>query len=108
MRTFKVKDKEFKIDQEGNLLDFSSWTKDFAEAVAVENNVVLLDVHWKIIDYVRRYYEVDKIMPPKKQIEREFNLSEKDMSGLFPMKYKDGYLYLLSRLAGLPVPTGDI
>lgn len=108
MRILKVKDKEFKVDQEGNLLDYTSWTKDFAKAVADDNKIVLSDIHWKIIDYVRRYYEVDKVMPPKKQIEREFQLNEKGMSELFPMKYKDGYLYLLSRLAGLPVPTGDI
>jgi tRNA 2-thiouridine synthesizing protein E len=108
LRTFKVKDKEYKVDVEGNLLDYTSWTRDFAEAVANENKIMLSDVHWEIIDYVRRYYEVDKVMPPKKQIEREFKLSEKDMIELFPMKYKDGYLYLLSKLAGLPVPTGDI
>ncbi|AWB10638.1 tRNA 2-thiouridine synthesizing protein E [Thermodesulfobium acidiphilum] len=108
MRIFKVNKNEYYVDQEGNLLDYNLWTKEFAEAVAKENNIVLRDIHWKIIDYVRKYYEVDKVMPPKKQIKKEFDLSERDISELFPMQYKDGYLYLLSKLAGLPVPTGDI
>jgi tRNA 2-thiouridine synthesizing protein E len=108
LRILKVKNKEFYVDQEGNLLDYTLWTKDFTESVADDNKIVLSDIHWRIIDYVRRYYEVDKVMPPKKQIEKEFKLNEKDMSELFPMKYKDGYLYLLSKLAGLPVPSGDI
>ena len=53
----EVNGKSFETDEEGYLVDLSSWEKDLATAMAKEDNIELSDDHWDIINFLRDYYE---------------------------------------------------
>ncbi|MCL4170486.1 UNVERIFIED_CONTAM: hypothetical protein GTU68_031307, partial [Idotea baltica] len=50
-------------DEEGYLLDLSTWTPEIATALAQEEDVELSEDHWDILNFLREYYEEYQIAP---------------------------------------------
>ena len=64
----------------------------------------LTENHWKVINYVKGYYENHGIGPPVVKISKETGLRFKEVCSLFPC----GLVRGAYRLAGLPRPAGCI
>ena len=108
-----VNGQEIELDEEGYLVDLSSWTKDIAEALAANDQppVDLSAEHWDIIDFLREYYEEYQIAPAvrvlTKAVGKRLGRSKgnsKYLYGLFP--YGPGKQ--ACKYAGLPKPTGCV
>ena len=91
------------LDNDGFLVELSTWTRDKAEELADRNDLgPLTDQHWVIIEFVRKFYRAKGFGPPIVKIGRETGLSPKTICSLFPCGVARGAY----RLAGLPRPHG--
>lgn len=93
------------FDCEGFLADQEFWSKDIAESLAKLHDIGehrLLDDHWKIINFVRDYYDKYGTGPAMVRVVKHTGLSLDDICRLFPCGLVKGAY----RLAGLPKPSG--
>lgn len=101
--------KIIKLSEAGWLEDLSEWSVDVANGIAKNENVVLTDEHWDIINEAREYFEENgsvaeprvfsKIMKQKYGVERS---SQQYIYSLFPY----GLIKSANKIAGLPRPKG--
>ncbi len=90
--------KIFKVSKNLFLLNPGDWDEDWVEVIASACGIEFLTAnHWKIIYYLRRFYDDNLPMPCGFNIRQEFGLSRKDFQALFPRGIKTA-----RRLAGLP------
>jgi len=98
-------------DEEGYLVDLSTWTPDIATALAAEEDVELSEEHWDIINFLREYYEEYQIAPAVRVLTKSVG------KRLGKEKGNSKYLYSLfpygpgkqaCKYAGLPKPTGCV
>lgn len=93
------------LDEEGFLRVITGWDRATAEALAKANDIgPLTDAHWKVIEFVKSYYETHGAGPPVVKIGKATGLSAADICRLFPC----GVVRGAYRLAGLPRPPGCI
>ena len=104
---------EIELDEEGYLVDLSSWTPAIANALAEIDKppVELTDEHWDIINFLREYYEEYQIAPAVRVLTKAVGKrlgrakgNSKYLYGLFP--YGPGKQ--ACKYAGLPKPTGCV
>ncbi|MBI5501304.1 MAG: TusE/DsrC/DsvC family sulfur relay protein [Deltaproteobacteria bacterium] len=92
-----------KLDQEGYLAESADWSTKVAAELARRNDLgPLTDDHWRIIEFVRRYFAETGSGPPVVKIARATGLSSGRICELFPCGIARGAY----RLAGLPRPEG--
>ena len=90
-------------DEDGFLVQMSSWSKEVAEDLAKRNDIgPLTDDHWKIIEFVKDYYVEHGGGPPIVKISRSLGFTGSYICELFPCGVARGAY----RLAGLPRPSG--
>jgi len=90
-------------DNDGFLMEMSHWSREIAEKLALKNDLgPLTEDHWKIIEYVKDYYQVHHQGPPIVKIGRATGFTPSHICKLFPCGVARGAY----RLAGLPRPTG--
>jgi tRNA 2-thiouridine synthesizing protein E len=90
-------------DQDGFLVEMSSWSRDRAEDLARRNDIwPLSEDHWKIIEFVQSYYKKHGEGPPIVKIAAHTGFSGRHICQLFPCGVARGAY----RLAGLPRPSG--
>lgn len=97
----KPEEKIYQIDQHGFLVNFSEWDKQYAINKAMEMKIPegLTDKHWQIINYLRKKYQADKIVPTVFQCCENNNIEMDDLAVLFP----DGYQRGAVKISGLRV-----
>lgn len=94
--------KGIEFDKSGFLKDFRKWDFDVAELIAYQEGVDYLDTkHWRLIFYLRDYFNKNEDTPMIRTICRDTGLCLKDIYKLFPTGPVKG----LCRIAGLPRPT---
>jgi len=101
--------KIIKLSEAGWLEDLSEWSVEVANGIAANENVVLTDEHWDIINEAREYFldngsvaeprVFSKIMKQKYGVERS---SQQYIYSLFPY----GLIKSANKIAGLPRPKG--
>ena len=90
---------------DGYLKEMSSWTREIAEKLAKRNDIgPLNEDHWKVIEYVKEYYDTYHQGPPIVKLCKDTGLTRQYVCELFPCGYVRGAF----RLAGLPRPAGCI
>ena len=98
-------------DEEGYLEDDSLWSPQLALLIARNERIDLQDDHWQVINFLRHYYQQNRIAPTVRVLTQEVRKT------LGPEKGNSRYLYRLfprgtatqaSKIAGLPKPTGCI
>ena len=101
----------YEQDEEGYLVDLSSWNAEVATALAAEEDVELTDEHWDIINFLREYYEEYQIAPAVRVLTKAVGKrlgkdkgNSKYLYSLFP----DGPGKQACKYAGLPKPTGCV
>ena len=94
---------ESSLDEDGFLKTMSGWSRSMAEELAERNDIgPLTEDHWKVIEFVKEYYETYHTGPPVVKIGKATGLSTEEICRLFPCGVARGAY----RLAGLPRPAG--
>jgi len=95
------------------LVDIGGWTEDVAHFLAEQEEIPeLTEDHWKIINFLRSYYQEYQIAPMIKilikEIMKVMNLSKRDASKMLYELYPAGPAKQACKIAGLPKPTGCV
>lgn len=91
------------LDEDGFLKTMSGWSRSMALVLAAKNEIGPLgEDHWKVIEFVKSYYETYATGPPVVKICKATGLSRAEICRLFPC----GVVRGAYRLAGLPRPSG--
>ena len=99
----KVQASDPNLDEDGFLRTMLGWTRSMAQTLAENNDIgPLTEDHWKVIEFVKGYYETHATGPPVVKICKATRLSRTEICRLFPCGVARGAY----RLAGLPRPAG--
>ncbi len=108
---FDFNGKTIKVYASGNLVNPEDWTEELAVVLAEKEGVELTDEHWKVINYLRKFYFQYGIAPMVKVLFKhmteelgKFETHEEYICELFP----GGPAKQGSRIAGLPHPQGCV
>ena len=106
MNEVTFNNKTYLVDDNGFLVDFNQWDRNFVETLApslkIENG--LSDEHWKIINFIRDCYKELGRCPLVYQTCKMNGLHLSELKNLFPT----GYLRGACRLAGVTYREGYI
>jgi dissimilatory sulfite reductase related protein len=107
----EIDGKSYETDEEGYLVNLEEWVPGIADIMSAEDDLVLGEEHWDIINFLREYYEEYQIAPAVRVLTKAVGKK------LGKEKGNSKYLYSLfpygpgkqaCRYAGLPKPTGCI
>ena len=98
--------KQYDVDEDGFLQELDKWSPEFAQAYAKEEGIEgqLTEEHWKLINYLRDYYQKFGIAPMIRKLCKETGFDLKKVYELFPSGPAKG----ACKLAGLAKPTGCV
>ncbi len=105
--------KKIQTDDEGYLQNLGDWDKGLAEALAKTESVELTEKHWKLIEWIRNYFQQFQVAPAIKSLTKEVmtleNLPDKKEANKFIYElFPEGPAKQLAKIAGLPKPTGCV
>jgi tRNA 2-thiouridine synthesizing protein E len=105
--TLIFQDKEFPVDKQGYLVDFTSWQPELGEHMANVDGFTLLPEHWEVINFVREFYLTYHTSPAiralTKAMKVEFGEDKASSRYLFRL-FPDGPAKQATKYAGLPKP----
>lgn len=106
MPAIELTGKTYEVDEDGFLQAWDKWDEQFAEAYASDEGIdgPLTEEHWKVIRYLRNYYQQFGIAPMIRKLCKETGFDLKKIYQLFPSGPAKG----ACKLAGLPKPTGCV
>lgn len=93
------------VDEDGFMTQPEAWTKEVAVALASTEGVEnLTDDHWKLIEYLRDYFQQFGVAPMIRKLCKQTGYDLKTVYELFPSGPAKG----ACKVAGLPKPTGCV
>ena len=99
--------KKLATDAEGYLVDPLDWDENVALLFARQEQIELGDEHWKIIRFMRKYYEEHQIAADarfvKKLVAKELNYG-KDAGSRMAQLFPYGYVKQACKIAGMKRP----
>jgi tRNA 2-thiouridine synthesizing protein E len=105
MAIFEHGDVKIEVDEDGFMLNPEEWNEDVAAALATTEAVeVLSEEHWKVMNYLRDYYNEFGVAPMIRKLCKETGFPLKKIYELFPSGPAKG----ACKLAGLAKPTGCV
>ncbi len=105
MAVIKLDGIEVEVDEDGFIQEPDKWSEELAEAIAKTEEVEdLTEDHWKVINYLRSYYQEFGIAPMIRKLCKETGFQLKYIYELFPSGPAKG----ACKIAGLPKPTGCV
>ncbi len=94
-------------DEEGYLIEPASWDRRVAEQLSRDEAVNLGDEHWKVIDFMRHYYDEHRIAADArfviKYLAQELGYGRKAQKHLFEL-FPYGYVKQACKIAGMKRP----
>jgi tRNA 2-thiouridine synthesizing protein E len=105
MAAITLAGKQFEVDEDGFIQDPAQWDEAIAAALAEQEGIKeLTEEHWKVIRFLRSYYQQFGIAPMIRKLTKETGLPLKHIYQIFPTGPAKG----ACKLAGLPKPTGCV
>ncbi len=105
MASITVKDAQIEVDEDGFIQEPAKWNNDVAAALAATEGVNdLTEKHWKLITYLRDYFQKFGIAPMIRKVCKENDMKLAEIYELFPTGPAKG----ACKAAGLPKPTGCV
>jgi len=105
MSMIDVNGVQIEVDEDGFIQEPDKWSEALAVAIAQTEDVPdLTEDHWKVINYLREYYQQFGIAPMIRKLCKETGYPLKDIYELFPSGPAKG----ACKIAGLPKPTGCV
>jgi TusE/DsrC/DsvC family sulfur relay protein len=93
------------VDEDGFIQVPDTWSEELAAAIALTEEVeTLTEDHWKVINYLRGYYQQFGIAPMIRKLCKDTGFQLKYIYELFPSGPAKG----ACKIAGLPKPTGCV
>ena len=97
--------KKYELDEDGYLKNWQDWDENLAKSFAEEIGIgELTEKHWKVINFLRKYYQENEISPSLRKITKESGVNTKEMYSLFP----NGPAKKAAKVAGLTKPKGCV
>ena len=94
-------------DNEGYLLDPGAWNRALAPLLAAEDGLTLSPAHWKVIDFIRSWYDDTESVPEARRVIQHLaepggdkRAAKQALYELFP----HGYGQQACRIAGMRKP----
>jgi len=88
---------------EGYLKDYTTWTEDWARAVAAQYNIELTPRHWEVLNWLRQK-QAEGVALSIRKVGNSGVVDIKEFYALFP----GGPLKISSKVAGIPKPASCI
>lgn len=105
MPTFAKGDVSIEVDEDGFMAEPEQWNENVAKALASTEGVEeLSEDHWKLVNYLRDYYQKFGIAPMIRKLCKETGFPLKKVYELFPSGPAKG----ACKVAGLAKPTGCV
>ena len=105
MAIFEFGDISIEVDEDGFMQEPEMWDEKVAHALASTEGVdELTEEHWKLVHYLRDYYQQFGIAPMIRKLCKETKFPLKKIYELFPSGPAKG----ACKVAGLPKPTGCV
>jgi len=105
MSMLDINGRQIEIDEDGFIVDPASWNEDIVSYFAKQEDVSeLTENHWKVINYLRQYFQQFGIAPMIRKLCKDTGFTLKEIYELFPSGPAKG----ACKLAGLPKPTGCV
>jgi dissimilatory sulfite reductase related protein len=105
--TLKVGDNVVSVDEEGYLVDPADWNKEVAEELARQEDITLIKDHWKLLHFMRQYYDEHGIIPDArfaiKFLAEDLGKGRQARSYLFKI-FPYGYVKQACKIAGMRRP----
>ena len=97
--------REFAVDSQGFLRTPEIWNDEVARLFAVHQGIVpIQEEHWRVIRYIREYWQEHDRAPMIRQLCADTNLKLRRIYQLFP----EGPAHGACKIAGLPKPDGCV
>ena len=96
------------VDKEGFLIDLTDWNEDVARQLAIQDDIVLTENHWQVINIARNYYvqyHLSPVMRVLVKIVRSELGSAKGRSIYLMQLFSGKPARLVSKISGLPKPS---
>ena len=90
-------------NEQGYMTELSQWNREIAREIAEEENIVMTDKHWEVIEYLQNQCRLEVPLTIRK-IGKSGVVTIKEFYQLFP----EGPLKKASRIAGIPKPVSCI
>ena len=101
----------YESDEEGYLIDLSTWNAELAVLIAEDENIEMTDDAWEVVNFLRNYYEEYQIAPAvrvlTKAIKKKLGADKGNSKYLYEL-FPYGPAKQACKIAGLPKPTGCI
>ena len=105
MPTFESGNVSIDVDEDGFMTAPEVWNEDIAKALAGTEGVdELTEDHWKIVNYLRDYFQQFGVAPMIRKLCKQTGYDLKRVYELFPSGPAKG----ACKVAGLPKPTGCV
>ncbi len=105
MPFIKIDGLEIEVDEDGFIQEPDKWSPEVAAALAKSEDVPeLTEAHWKVVNYLRDYYQQFGIAPMIRKLCKDTGFPLKEIYELFPSGPAKG----ACKIAGLPKPTGCV
>lgn len=105
MPMFEQGDVKIELDEDGFIVDPNQWNEAVAKALSSTEGIGdLTEEHWKVMNYLRDYYQKFGVAPMIRKLCKETGFPLKRIYDLFPSGPAKG----ACKLAGLPKPTGCV
>jgi len=93
------------LDADGFMTDPARWDDAVARALAREEGIAEMSAaHWKMVRFIRAYWQEQDLAPPVRLLCQELGLSIREIYKLFTAGPARG----ACRVAGLPKPDGCV
>jgi len=105
MATFSWEEVSIEVDEDGFMQEPEAWNERVALALASTEGVAELgEDHWKVVHYLRDYYQQFGVAPMIRKLCKQTGFKLKEIYELFPSGPAKG----ACKVAGLPKPTGCV
>ena len=98
---------EIKTDNQGYLLDFTVWDQGLAKLLAENDEFLLSDAHWEVINSVRQFYLTYNTSPAIRALTKAMKVElgeDKANSRYLFRLFPEGPAKQATKYAGLPKP----
>ncbi len=104
--SFEVAGTKIELDEDGFLQNPEVWNDEVARWMALSLLGIrdLTEDHWRLIRYLRQYWETFGVCPPIKMVTKTTGISLERLYELFV----DGPAHGACKVAGAPKPTGCV
>jgi dissimilatory sulfite reductase related protein len=93
------------MDEEGYLIDPSTWSEEVANVFATQESIQLTEDHWDAINFMRQYYSEHQVAPDVRHVTKHLaeRLGPESRNAIFEL-FPYGYVKQACKIAGMKRP----